>query len=58
MVNTLLCSMKYGSMKYGIRNMHNVIRMFDILYIYICTYVKFTETSHHNTLNMTQNRWM
>ena len=25
-------------------------------YIYI--YIKFTEASHHNTLNMTQNRWM
>ena len=24
------------------------------LYIYI----KFTEASHHNTLNITQNRWM
>ena len=21
-------------------------------------YIKFTEASHHNTLNMTQNRWM
>ena len=31
-------------------------------YIYICiyiyAYIKFTEASHHNTLNMTQNRWM
>ena len=26
------------------------------LYVYI--YIKFTEASHHNTLNMTQNRWM
>ena len=27
-------------------------------YIYIYIYIKFTEASHHNTLNMTQNRWM
>ena len=28
------------------------------LYLYIYIYIKFTEASHHNTLNMTQNRWM
>ena len=28
------------------------------LYIYIYIYNKFTEASHHNTLNITQNRWM
>ena len=28
------------------------------MYIYICIYIKFTEASHHNTLNMTKNRWM
>ena len=28
------------------------------IYIYIYIYIKFTEASHHNTLNMTQNRWM
>ena len=28
------------------------------VYIYIYVYIKFTEASHHNTLNMTQNRWM
>ena len=26
--------------------------------IYIYIYIKFTEASHHNTLNITQNRWM
>ena len=25
---------------------------------YIYVYIKFTEASHHNTLNITQNRWM
>ena len=29
-----------------------------IIYIDIYIYIKFTEASHHNTLNMTQNRWM
>ena len=34
-----------------------------IIYVYIYTciyihiYIKFTEASHHNTLNITQNRW-
>ena len=28
------------------------------IYIYIYVYIKFTEASHHNTLNITQNRWM
>ena len=27
-------------------------------FIYIYIYIKFTEASHKNTLNMTQNRWM
>ena len=26
--------------------------------IYIYIYNKFTEASHHNTLNITHNRWM
>ena len=30
---------------------------FDLC-IYTYIYIKFTEASHHNTLNMTQNRWM
>ena len=32
--------------------------MFFSPYIYIYIYIKFTEASHHNTLNITQNRWM
>ena len=28
------------------------------IYIYIYIYIKFTEALHHNTLNMTQNRWI
>ena len=27
-----------------------------IYYVYIYIYIKFTEASHHNTLNITQNR--
>ena len=28
------------------------------VYIYIYIYNKFTEASHHNTLNITKNRWI
>ena len=27
-------------------------------YVYIYIYNKFTEASHHNTLNIAQSRWM
>ena len=31
---------------------------FTYRYAYIYIYNKFTEASHHNTLHITQNRWM
>ena len=42
--------------KYRIYYLLGVITLNLIDYIYI--YNKFTEASHHNTLNITQNRWM
>ena len=39
-----------------VSTMHRYGQVFMYIYIYI--YIKFTEASHHNTLNMTQNRWM
>ena len=40
------------------RNMEIVLHPTTLSYIFIYIYIKFTEASHHNTLNMTQNRWM
>ena len=37
---------------------HSNLHIYVYIYIYIYIYIKFTEASHHNTLNMTQNRWM
>ena len=59
--NTILCYICYIYMLYI-----DIYRYIDMLYIDIfiyiyyiyITYIKFTEASHHNTLNITQNRWM
>ena len=32
--------------------------MYICTYIHIYIYNKFTEASHHNTLNIAQSRWM
>ena len=37
---------------------HIYIYVYICIYVYIYIYIKFTEASHHNTLNITQNRWM
>ena len=34
------------------------IYMYVYMYIYTYIYNKFTEASHHNTLNIAQSRWM
>ena len=40
--------------------MHINIYIYMYVYMYIYTYIynKFTEASHHNTLNIAQSRWM
>ena len=34
------------------------IYIYVYMYIYTYIYNKFTEASHHNTLNIAQSRWM
>ena len=45
---------------YGVRvsGSLSVVYLCYLICIYIYIYNKFTEVSHHNTLNIAQSRWM